>query len=188
MISASFRRFGASNYLQGTDKVNHHSYAVVYDPLLAPYKETATSVLEIGLETGASLAAFHDYFSNATIYGIDIQDRVRPEYKTLDRIQLLFGDALSTPIVNHFSTTYDIIIEDASHIPAHQKQHFADFCTFVKPGGVYVIEDVLPNYRNEVFEFVKSIGEPLNFTCVLHDLTSHKNIHDDNLIVCQRSF
>ena len=188
MISDSFRRFGSSDYRQGTDKANLHSYGVVYDPLFAPYKTTATSVLEIGLETGSSLAAFHDYFPQATIYGIDIIDRVYPEYKSLDRLQLVFGDALTTSIVNHFGTSYDIVVEDASHIPEHQKQHFADFCTLVKPGGVYVMEDVHKNFRDEILEFVKSVGEPLNFTCTLHDLTGYKNIPDDNLIVCRRGF
>jgi predicted O-methyltransferase YrrM len=188
MISDSFRQFGSSDFRKGTDKANLHSYSVVYDPLFAPYKMIATSVLEIGLETGSSLAAFHSYFPHATIYGIDIQDRIYPEHKSLDRIQLVFGDALSAPIVNHFGTSYDIIVEDASHIPVHQKQHFTDFCTLVKPGGVYVIEDVHKSYRDEILAFVKSVGEPLNFTCILHDLTDYKNIPDDNLIVCRRGF
>jgi hypothetical protein len=187
MISEAFSRFGSSDYRKGTDKTKLHSYAVVYDPLLAPYKSVATSVLEIGLETGSSLAALQDYFQNATIHGIDLVDRVYPDFKRLDRVSLCFGDALAPSTIHHFTATYDVIIEDASHVPAHQKQHFADYCGFIRTGGVYVIEDVHNNHKQEILSFVKSIGEPLNFTCTLHDLTGYKNIPDDNLIVCKRS-
>jgi len=41
---------------------------------------------------------------------------------------------------------WDIIIDDGSHIPRHQLVSFSALFPFVRPGGVYVIEDIESSY------------------------------------------
>ena len=54
-----------------TDKNTVHYYLDTYEQLFKPMRETAKNVLEIGVRDGGSMKLWHDYFPNATIYGID---------------------------------------------------------------------------------------------------------------------
>jgi hypothetical protein len=62
-----------------TDKNTRHSYLSLYEELLKSKKETAKNILEIGIGSsdqgitnGGSIKLWHDYFTNATVYGLDI--------------------------------------------------------------------------------------------------------------------
>ena len=65
----------------GSDKHGHHYYTQHYEKLLAPYKEVAGNMLEIGIggyETaggGCSLKMWKDWFTKMEIHGIDIFDK-----------------------------------------------------------------------------------------------------------------
>ena len=57
------------------DKGTMHSYIEYYEQLLKPYRESFTDILEIGVAPGAlSLKMWEQYFTNANIYGVDIQE------------------------------------------------------------------------------------------------------------------
>lgn len=64
------------------------------------YKNTATTILEIGFDSGTSLQVYSEYFTNAIIYGIDIQDNYIPHIKTNPRIQTYVGDANSSESIS----------------------------------------------------------------------------------------
>ena len=76
-----------------TDKNTIHSYLPLYEQLLNKRKETALNVLEVGINLGGSIKLWHDYFTNATIFGLDIisidNDIICDEIKNNDRIKLL---------------------------------------------------------------------------------------------------
>jgi hypothetical protein len=55
----------------GTNKV-WHGYTSFYEKLFEPIRFNPIHFLEIGIDQGGSLLAWQDYFSNGTIYGIDI--------------------------------------------------------------------------------------------------------------------
>ena len=55
-----------------TDKNTTHSYLELYEKLLSSKKETAKNVLEVGVYNGGSIKLWHDYFTQATVYGLDI--------------------------------------------------------------------------------------------------------------------
>mgnify|MGYP000315327180 CR=1 FL=1 len=55
-----------------TDKNTVHSYLPLYQQLLISKKETAKNVLEVGICNGGSIKLWSDFFTNATVYGIDI--------------------------------------------------------------------------------------------------------------------
>jgi len=178
-------QYSAVNTHYGTDKTTSHSYGTVYNHLFGPYKH-ADSILEIGFDGGASLLAYADYFQNATIYGIDIENNLLDTVKTHPRIKTYIGDATFDTTIHHFSNTYDIIIEDASHMLHHQVQHFHDYHTFVKPGGIYIIEDVAEANKDALAEHLESFAKELGFTMYTFDLRSIKNRFDDILFVFQK--
>ena len=74
-----------------TDKNTVHSYLPLYHNLLISKKESAKNVLEIGIWNGGSIKLWHDFFPNATVYGLDIlsPDKVWDGIKNNDRIKLL---------------------------------------------------------------------------------------------------
>jgi len=57
-----------------TDKNTVHSYLPLYQQLLINKKETAQNVLEVGIYLGGSIKLWHDFFTNANVYALDIMD------------------------------------------------------------------------------------------------------------------
>jgi hypothetical protein len=62
-----------------TDKNTTHSYLPLYQNLLISKKETAKNILEVGIgdynqgvTNGGSIKLWHDYFTNANVYALDI--------------------------------------------------------------------------------------------------------------------
>ena len=100
-----------------TDKNTLHSYGPVYDALLAPIRDKAEFVLEIGIAGGASIRAWRDYFSKATIVGLDISPHCMIENE--DRIITCCGAQDDFHAATAFSRSrgiqYDLIIDDAEH-------------------------------------------------------------------------
>ena len=180
-------KHGAIYTTEGTDKNTTHSYGHIYEMLFAPIKNTVTSILEIGFDSGKSLQLYSEYFTNARIYGIDIADRCLYDVKQINRIQMIFGDAKLPYIINHFNKKYDIIIEDASHTLEDQIQHFKDYCHFVSPNGYYIIEDVTGDNADNLKIALESIAKANGFSLGILDLRTVKNQFDDILFVFKRS-
>jgi hypothetical protein len=185
-FSELLTKYGSTNTSYGTDKNTSHSYGPIYESLFKEYKYTCRNLLEIGFDSGISLQVYTEYFPNTTIYGIDIQDKCVPFVKNNPRITTFFGDATRPETINVFSKTYDIIVEDASHLPEHQIQHFKDYSPYVNKGGVYIIEDV----HEQHYSYLQSVLEPLanknGFLFQLIDLRSVKGRFDDILFVFKR--
>ena len=179
------KKYEAVDTTKGTDKNTSHSYGAVYSSLFRDLKEKPLDLLEIGFDCAASLLAYAEYFKEASIYGLDIQDHRLQEVKNHQRIQTHIGDALKEK--NSFQKYYDIIIEDASHEVDHQIQHFFDFAPFVKPGGLYIIEDVNQIHFEKLVNSINSHAASLGFTMQIKDLRSVKGRIDDILVILKRN-
>lgn len=166
----------------GTDKNTVHSYGKIYDMLFKNMPHL-TSLLEIGFDSGASLLAYAEYFTNAIITGLDIQDNRHPQVLSHSRIRTIIGDATQDNIISSFKTSFDIIIEDASHILFYQVKHFHDYNHLVTPGGLYIIEDVAENNMENLKEHLKDAAEEYKFDMFIVDLRNQKNRFDDILFV-----
>jgi cephalosporin hydroxylase len=171
----------------GTDKIYTHSYGDVYDSLFLEFKDKTPTVLEIGIDGGYALKAYSEYFENSKIYGIDIRDNISADIKNNTNIQLCFGDAKDSKIINTFPYAYDIIIEDASHTLDDQIQHFKDYSKYVRKGGIYIIEDVHQDNYERVLKETREYAKNNNFTVKEYDLRNIKNRFDDILIVFRKN-
>lgn len=167
-----------------SDKVNrpgsksHHNYNKVYDSILPPYRETATAVLELGVLNGCSLRAWKDYFLNAEILGIDNDlNRLVRE----DRIRSFLCDTTNRDTFIDLTTklpALDIIIDDASHLLTEQLFALAALWPRLKPGGIYVVEDVV---RKEYLELFRCFPNT-----TLHDLRVPGGVADDFMAVMRK--
>ena len=127
-----------------------HSYIPTYRDLLGCINVRV--LLEIGISGGASLRMWEECFPKARIIGADI----RPEtlIKT-DRISSYYVDQSSSSSLFELGMQIerevgrpDVIVDDGSHFPDHIATTADVLFPFLRPGGVYVIEDVPENSIN----------------------------------------
>ena len=128
----------------GTDKASAaHDYLVAYENVLQPYRaKSDVVVLEIGVRDGASVRVWQDYFPDAQIVGVDILESCRTHADA--RITIEIGDQSDDQFLRGIGEKYrpDIVVEDGSHIWAHQIDTFRTLFPYVKQSGVYICEDL----------------------------------------------
>lgn len=161
---------------RGGDKGTQHSYMDVYAEMLKPDAD----LLEIGVWEGHSLAMFTEYFSG-TVIGLDI-DLSRNVYGNRaikcnatdpEQIAQALGDM-----------KFDYIIDDGSHRIEDQKASFSLLWDYLKPNGIYFIEDIvdIPS-----FEELKNHCNQVNPRFIWEwDLRHIKGRHDDLLLGVQK--
>ena len=106
-------------------------------------------VAEVGIFSGGSLKMWRDYLGpRATIIGIDLSNRTRvyernPVYGSPDRI--FVGDQASPALWEYFKAQVprvDVFLDDGGHMHAMQRATLDALWTHLRPGGVYICEDV----------------------------------------------
>ena len=127
-----------------------HGYSTEYHRRFAHLREKPIQLLEIGLlhrfeslraDLAPSLEMWRSYFSHAQLYGFDINDfsGVHLPNCTIVRGDMSDrNDLLRLAQYGHF----DIIIDDASHASHHQQIALGCLFPYLRPGGIYAIEDM----------------------------------------------
>jgi FkbM family methyltransferase len=166
-----------------TDKNSFHSYCdYFYENEFARYRDKPIQLVEIGFDQGGSLILWAEWFKQAKILGIDLQLRGNCEQDCAryPEIQLALGNAYDLYSLHHFPSA-DIIIDDGSHHPDHQVWAVKHLSTRVKPGGIFVIEDVL---EDSTIELLKA-ATPFHLKDYIEviDLRSVKGRIDDLMFV-----
>ena len=153
MLSEHGSNLDRLGFIHGTDKASimdvsgsctiAHDYLRHYDFLFSSFRADKFSLIEFGCLRGDSLRMWEQYFPNAEIYGVDIDESTKKNEK--GRVHIVIGDATS-------QQTYDtlkaetggafIILDDASHAWGDQRRSFELFWDILSPGGFYVIEDL----------------------------------------------
>lgn len=129
--------------IMGTDKSSaDHNYLVHYDRLFREFRSQHFNFLEIGIFRGASLATWREYFSAATIIGVDIQESCRQYAR--EGIVVEIGSQEDPGFLIDLIRRYPakIIIDDGSHQAHHVLFTFETLFPSLEPGGLYVIEDL----------------------------------------------
>lgn len=129
-----------------TDK-NHtlHNYLSIYARYFEPIRNKVLKILEIGINTGGSLRMWAEYFPNAKVYGADINPGTLFTTDRITTMRVDQSDRISLATLRTYAP-YDIIIDDGSHLVGHQQTTWASCMPMLKPGGLYVIEDLLTSY------------------------------------------
>lgn len=147
--------FNSISIKHNTDKGSEspsgaHHYSSFYDRWFSPIKDQITSICEIGVWNGCSLKAFEEYFPNANMVGLDIGDKT---YLDSDRIKTFTLDQGNknhldefVKLCNRSNLQFDFILDDGSHNISHQQLTFGKLFSLVKPGGMYIIEDLGSSY------------------------------------------
>ncbi len=121
----------------------HHNYVELYETFFSPLRDEVERIFEIGVAEGYSLQLWEDYFPNATVFGIDIVDSSSID---TDRIKTFVADQSSREQLGAFlaahGSDFDIILDDGGHAMNMQQISFGYLFPHLKPGGLYVIEDI----------------------------------------------
>lgn len=133
-------RFTSAFHQTETDKGYTHDYDKWYDVIFKNY--TPNSLLEIGVMSGRSLAAWKIVFPNCAITGLDITNkRFDPKYIKMADAKTVIGNSTKPEIKDSITESYDVIIDDGSH---YYKDIIATWENFSdKFNYVYVMEDVM---------------------------------------------
>ena len=124
-----------------------HDYLKIYEREWSKWRDQPIRMMEIGLNKGASIKLWLEYFTQATIYGIDIEefkdgvgipDQSRFQFRQGDQMDPYFWERLKETDPGDF----DIIIDDGCHFSGPIIVAFNSLWGRVKPGGYYVIEDI----------------------------------------------
>jgi len=158
IIKESTYKFGELSLLaeDKTDKgPTSHNFTEIYEHIFFPIKNDPIKICEIGIYKGGSLILWQEYFPNATIFGIDIEDNHSLNSK---RIKTFIADQSNRDqlkqFIEKYSGDYTIILDDGGHTMEQQQTSFGYLFKYVTPGGYYIIEDVhtsLPEFYPQTF-------------------------------------
>jgi hypothetical protein len=126
-------------------------YFTIYERHFGPYRRRRPVVLEIGVSQGGSLQMWRRYFGRrSTIIGVDIDERVAALEEP--GVHIRVGDQSDTDFLRSLADEwgpFDIVIDDGSHIPQHQRASMEALWEHLKIGGVYLVEDLHTSYWPE---------------------------------------
>ncbi|TFB02698.1 8-demethyl-8-alpha-L-rhamnosyl tetracenomycin-C 2'-O-methyltransferase [Trichoderma ghanense] len=143
----------------GTDKVTTHKYQFMYDKYLSGIREEETKVLEIGLGCnmdygpGASYYTWLEYLPFVDLFFIEYDAQCAQKYQDVTaNAHVFIGDQADAVFLNKFTAEatagglFDVIIDDGGHTMTQQITSLEYLWKAVKPGGLYVIEDLQTSY------------------------------------------
>ena len=138
-------------------------YFDIYHRHLSRFVGQKVNVMEIGIYSGGSLEMWRSYFGEKShIYGVDIKEACKV-YEN-DHISVFIGDQADRAFWSTFRKSVesiDIIIDDGGHTPEHQQITLEEMLPHLRPGGVYLCEDV-HRVSNRFSAFVTGLVSELN--------------------------
>jgi cephalosporin hydroxylase len=175
-----------------TDKNTVHSYLELYQKILIKKKDTAQNVLEIGIAEGGSIKMWSEFFTNATIHGLDIihMDNVWSEIKHNNKIVLYTStDAyeeafFKTEFLNE-NKRFDVMIDDGPHTLESMLKFIRLYSKLMTDNGILIIEDI------QSWDWIKILTNIVPFHLrkfiKVYDLRKNKDRYDDIVFTIDKS-
>jgi Methyltransferase domain len=162
-----------------THMVYGRTYLDVYEQYLHPLRNQPINLLEIGVLRGKSVRLWKRYFPKAHIFGVDI-DPACQQYEEA-RISIEIGSQADVRVLERLcgraAAPFDVVIDDGSHINRHIIATFTYLFPRLKPGGIYIIEDLGCSYgsRDPNFDIRNHPGWPgMHYNDPHEDLTNRR--------------
>lgn len=137
---------GLYKHHQGKVSTKWDSYLDIYEEHFRSMKNKQIDFLEIGVQNGGSLDIWSRYFPNAnTLTGCDINPRCNLLKYDDPRVKIIIGNANEAETfreINNRSSAFDIIVDDGSHKSHDVLTTFLSYFPRLKPGGLFLIEDM----------------------------------------------
>jgi len=175
-----------------TDKNTVHSYLPLYQQLLISKKETAKNVLEIGIYNGGSIKLWNDFFTNATVYGLDIMNienvwdgiKNNPMITLHTSVDAYNNEFFTNNFVNK-NIRCDFMLDDGPHTLESMKQFIRLYTQIMTEDGILIIEDV--QSWDWIDILMNEVPEDLKQFIKIYDLRPNKNRYDDIVFTIDKS-
>lgn len=175
----------------GSDKFGPHQYTRHYERHFAALRDRQLTVLEIGVGGygdptaggGASLRMWRDYFPRAQVYGLDLWDNSSLNGPRIRTVRVDQAEYVEVAAVSAELGPFDIVIDDGSHVSELTLASFRAFFPHLRPGGVYVVEDVQTSYWPIFGGNGSDLNDPLTtmgFAKTLLDGLNHTELLDSH--------
>lgn len=132
------------NHREGPGIWKWDHYFEIYHRHLAKFVGKPAVMAEVGIYSGGSLPMWRSYFGpSMEVHGIDIEDACRV-YEA-EGIHVHIGDQADRTFWADFRRKVpqlDILIDDGGHTPEQQRITFEEVFPYLKPGGVFICEDI----------------------------------------------
>lgn len=135
---------------KGTKSSRKHGYTQFYEKYFESFRNESISLLEIGVDAGASLLMWADYFPKGKIFGFDLA-KSSPVFH--ERIKYFSGDQSEYYDIARMMTHIglcDIIIDDGSHVASHQQMCLFWLWPFLLNQKYYIIEDLHTKRKDDL--------------------------------------
>jgi hypothetical protein len=154
--------FEAHHEGRGIWKWDH--YFDMYHRHLSKFVGLDLKLVEIGIYSGGSLEMWGSYFGpGCHVYGVDIENACKA-YES-EKVSVFIGDQESPEFWRNFKAnvgTVDILIDDGGHTPEQQTVTLNEMLEAIRPGGVYICEDI-HGHRNSFINYAVGLVHALNF-------------------------
>ncbi len=170
--------------LTGSDKQFWHRFVPFYEAALQQL-DNCERILEFGVFKGESIRWLLSKYPGAKIFGSDILD-LQPQWPIADNVRYLHVDqGIQRSIQQLFDdigAPLDLIIEDGSHLPEHQKNCLIKSFDHLRPGGIYILEDIHTSHPSHPYyqkSGSKYIGPLHLLLCFEHLMANNKPLDDE---------
>ncbi|MGU3454498.1 class I SAM-dependent methyltransferase [Methylobacterium fujisawaense] len=158
-------------------------YIKIYEIELSRFAqlERPVSLLEIGVQNGGSLELWGKLFPpRSKIHGVDIDPRVAQIEFSNPNIRVDIIDGTTDAIVDLLAgKDFDVIIDDGSHVSKDIISSFRKCFGMVRPGGLYIIEDLHAAYYETLGGGIFEEHSAMNFLKKLLDAMHADYIDQD---------
>lgn len=169
----------------GTDKSSSiHNYCKNYEKYLPFDRLSNLTILEIGVYHGESINMWKQFYPYSKVIGIDIVESCISMTNPNNNIFIEIGSQDDIQFLKRISKIhgpYDLIIDDGSHQNHHVLTSFNALFDYIKPGGVYVIEDSVTSYWDEFGGGYKKIGSSIEYFKELIDDVNFNGVRNERL-------
>jgi len=169
-------------------------YFEAYHRHFSTFRGKPVTFVEVGVQSGGSALMWRWYFGEHFRYiGVDINQNVK-KYES-DWATIVIGDQSSESFWEDFKMRFpekvDIFLDDGGHTMVQQSVTIASMYTQVKPGGIYLCEDLATSYSvkfggNPDFQLPESSGTMVGFSKSFPDLVNANFINTSKLVLSQK--
>jgi cephalosporin hydroxylase len=165
-----------------------HDYLRFYERELSKWRDEPICFLEIGLNKGASVKLWLEYFTRATVYGVDINEfKNEAGIENLERFIFLQGDQSDEIFWNNnfdLLPRFHVVIDDGCHFSGPIHAAFKCLWPRVKSGGYYIVEDITevrnpdshtPGFPDQI-QFVEDFIKPVVFGNDIDEMMISKDL------------
>ena len=153
-MTVSRQKVREAGEISSTDKVIVHSYERFFPTFLSQINPNP-NIMEIGYFKGGSVGFWKHIFPNCRLIYLDNKNKTnKDEYCQIIKCDQSSTDQLLSTCNKLKNSSFDLIVDDGSHISEHQLLTFNIlFKLLLMEGGYYVIEDIETSYWHNVYHY-----------------------------------